>query len=904
MSYLISGSQKPFCKIGVSAILSSFALSSLLISNSVHAKEEQASSEKKVLVTGSRIKKVDINELSPILSISREDIDKQGYATVKDVIAGLAQNTGGTIDNSFTFGFTPGASSVNLRGVGFGHTLVLIDGRRLPMYPIGIGGALNFVDLSAIPMAFVERIDVLTDGASAIYGSDAVSGVINIITRKDIEGISMSYRFGDTSEGGYESHRYNLMTGARNGDTQLDLIFDIWSQKALWATQRDYAASDVANSRGRYSISGASFLGLETGQVYQHPDCGTENDPIGGNGKPDVRFSYFNPGEIWCGFDRAPYRQLVAPQDRFSLMSRLSYEINPSLSFISRIGYSYANMNIQMEPNFYGGSLFNGYGSAVPNYGAILRADAINNPTRGTGYDEVGVFVRRLVEFGPRTTEIDEHSINLLTGLKGDFADGKYDWELGISYNRTDLDQDRNSILLSGLNAAVDNGLDLFEPIPQNVVNALGYTANRNSNSSNQVVDFSLSGDLPFGFDAGPVQFAIALERVAEKYKDIPDPLVMQGDAFDGVSSGRGERKHLGLGAELSFPFSESFDMDIAIRWDDYNDESNVNSAVSPKVAFGYKMFDSFFTRLSWGKSFRAPDMQRLFGGQTRSFIDVQDPLFLIDENGNSCSGMPSDACQPALVQSVNFLVTSNIDLEEEKGSNLSFGAIWELTEQFSVTIDYFDIKIDDVVTTLTAQSLVDSCVYYELFCEFIQRDSAGTLYGNGAYIEAQAINFVEWDTQGIDVVFNYEWQNTTGKWSTALSVTKVDKFQTQFKKEFGKLENVGLGLLPEYRANLLVDWQLENLGMTVRVNYIDKVGGYYCTPCQEEQFIDSWLTSNINMRYAFSDYIRVHLGVNNVSNEAPPEDPSQTVWPWFPVAAGYHSAIGRELYIQIESNF
>ena len=894
-----------FC---ITTLYAGIALAGIAAPN-ISAFEEATGTEetdKKILVTGTRIKKIDLNNLSPILSISREDIDKQGYATVKDVIDGLTQNTGGTMDNSFTFGFAPAASSVNLRGIGFGHTLVLIDGRRLQIYPVGISGTSNFVDLSSIPMAFVERVDVLTDGASAVYGSDAVSGVINVITRKDIEGISMNYRYGDSSEGGYENHRYNLITGARNGDTQIDFIFDIWSQEAIWASQRDYAASDLSNPRGSYSGGGASFLAFDTfgTTVIQHPDCGTSDDPIGGLGVPDVQISYFSEGEIYCGFDRSPFRQLKAPQDRFSLMTRLTYEISPELSLFSRIGYSNAQTETQLEPNFYGGELFNGSGSAVQNFGGILPPGASNNPTTGTGNELWGVFVRRLVEFGPRVTEYDDNSINFLLGLEGSFAEGQYDWEVGVSYNRTDLDADSNNILLSGLNSRVDNGLDLFEPIPQDVVNSLSYNAHQESFSSNRVIDFSISGDLSSGFDAGPVKFAIAVEHVSEKYKDKPDPLVLQGDAFDGRTSGGGERDHLGIGAELNFPFTEDFEVDFALRWDDYDDASKVNSAVSPRIALGYRPLDNVLTRLSWGKSFRAPDMQRLFGGQTKSFIDIVDPEFLVDQNGNLCSDPQAQNCSPALIQSVSLLVGSNIELQEEEGSNLSFGLIWEIGEGLNLSIDYFNIELDEVVTTLSAQSVVDICSAYGVLCESVNRDGAGTLIGSDAFIETNAINFAEQDTSGIDLVLSYDWQNTAGSWSTSVSVTKVDEFETRFTQQTDSIENIGLGILPEYRANLMFDWHQENWAVTARVNYVDKLAGSFCFPCSSEQFTDSWTTASASVRYAFSDFTRIRLGINNLTNKEPPEDPTQTVWPWFRTGGGYYNAVGRELYLQIDTTF
>lgn len=875
-------------------------------STSVYSQEEasEEKEDKKVVVTGSRIKKVDLNNLKPILSISREDFDKQGFASAKDVIDSISQNSGGTLDNSFTFGFTPAASSVNIRGLGFGHTLVLVDGRRLPIYPVGVSGTSNFVDLSSIPTAFIERVDVLTDGASAVYGSDAVSGVINVITRKDIEGISMNYRYGDTSDGGFTNHRYNLITGARNGDTQIDFIVDLWRQDALWATQRDYASSDVADPSGSFSTGGASFLGF-SGTAYQHPDCGTENDPIGGLSIPDVEGTVFSINGVWCGFDRAPFRQLIAPQDKFSVMTRLSYEINSDLTLFSRFGYSNSETETQFEPNFYGGGLINGFGAAVDNFGGILPAGAINNPTTGTAFEEPGFFVRRLVEFGPRQSKIENNSINMLLGMEGSFGDGQFDWEMGLSYNRTDLDTDSNNILLSGLNAAVDNGLDLFQPIPQAVVNSLTFNANQESFSSNQVFDFAISGDLPYSVGAGPIQFALALEYVNEKYRDTPEPLVAQGDAFDGQTSGRGERDHIGIGGELSFPFSDSFELDIALRWDDYDDASSVNSAVSPRVAMAYRATENFLTRFSWGRSFRAPDMQRLFGGPTQSFVDILDPEFLFDTNGQPCADITAPDCSPILVQSVSLLSGSNIDLKEEEGSNLNLGFVLEFDNGFDLSVDYFEIELEEVVTTINPQSIVNICTFTGALCENVTRDIIGSLFGADAFIQSNAVNFAEQDTSGVDVILNYDWSNDSGRWSTNLNITRVNDFITQFADSSSRIENVELGFFPEYRAKFVMDWDRENWGATVRINYVDSLGGSLCNGfCEQDEFIGSWTTTSMSGRYKLGDYTRIIFGVNNLANEEPPKDPTLTTWPFFLNGGGYYNAVGRELYFQVDTTF
>lgn len=866
--------------------------------------EEQVDTEdNRVVVTGTRIKKIDINNLSPITSISREDMDKFGYATVKDVIDGLSQNTGGTIDNSFTTGFTPGASSVNLRGIGFGHTLVLVDGRRLPIYPIAIGGTNNFVDLSSIPMAFVERIDVLTDGASAVYGSDAVSGVINVITRKEIEGISINYRYGDSFDGGYENHRFNLMTGTQRGDTQIDLILDLWQQAPLWATQRKYAASDVVGDLGNYSGGGASFIGLTSGQVYQHPGCGTSADPINGLGIPNVEVNFFSASEIWCGFDRTPFRQLIAPQKRASLMTRLRHEFSPDLSFFGRVGYSNAQTDVQLEPNFYGGALFNGFGNGTNNNGGVVVQGAANNPTTGSNFEESGIFVRRLLEFGARRESIDNDSYNLLAGLEGSISKGRYDWELGLSYNKTDLDIVSNNILLSGLNAAVENGLDLFETIPAETVNSLSFNARQNSYSTNRVIDFSFAGDLKAGLDAGPIQFALAIEQVAEKYKDQPDVRVVDGDAFGGASSGIGKRKHLGIGGELSFPFTDNFEMDIALRWDDYSDASKVNNAFSPRISLGYHPFESILTRFSWGKSFRAPDMQRLFGGATRSFIDLLDPEKLVDADGNDCGdAQASDVCQPSLVQSVQVFTLSNIDLTEEKGSNMNLGLIWQASEDFSMSLDYFRVNLKDVVATPSVQAIVNICSRFGELCELVERDSAGSLSSAGAYVATFAINLAEQNTDGIDLTFNYDWQNTLGRWSSTFNTTWVSSFNTRLSPGASEVDSVNLGALPEFRSSFVLDWHSEQWGATLKGSYIDEMAGLFCLECDRSEYMDSWTTFNLSARFAYNEFTTLRMGINNIANKKPPVDPTQTTWPWFFNDGGYYSAVGREFYLQVET--
>lgn len=876
-------------KIGVAvkhALILGAGLS--LATTPLSAAEDDGAREERVVITGSRIKRVDAEGVSPVVSITREEMDRQGLATVQDVIDGLTQNAGGSIDQSFTFGFTPAASSVNLRGFGFGRTLTLLDGRRMPIYPVGISGTTNFVDLSSIPTAMIERIDILTDGASAIYGSDAVSGVINIITRKDINGSDLTLRRSVTADGGADTSRFQFLSGVTTDKTTVDFIVDYWKQGALYARDRDYAGSDVANARGAYSIGGSSFLGLDTGTIYQDPNCGTPNDALGGLGQPDQVIPIFSANDTWCGFDRTAYRMLFSPSEQKSATGRVTYEINPDLSFFGRVGFSDQTNYVELEPNFYGGGFFTGFGTLVPNNGAILPGNAVNNPTAGTANEEQGVFVRRLVEYGPRTSKFKTTGVNFLAGLEGVAFDGMFDWELGWSYMRSDVGVRRNNIILSALNAEVDNGLDLFQPIPQSVVDTTSYLATRDAYSWTRGIDFSLSGDLPFELAGGPVQFAAAIDKQHQEYFDESDPITTAGEGFDGASAGGGDRDYTGVAVEFRMPFTNELELNLAVRRDSYDDRSDVGSATSPRVALMYSPLDTLKFRATWGESFRAPDMQRLFGSRTRGFVTVTDP-FLND----------------VTVQSVNVFTGSNLALEEEQGENLNIGVVWEAMDSLTVTADYYQIELENIVAAPTAQFILNTCFNSGNLCELITRDSQGTLQGNDAFIESTAQNLSLQEITGIDLTINYDWQTELGNFNSRFSWSWVDEFTTQFDENSAPVENISLGALPENRINANLGWSNDVYNANIRVSYVDELAGGFCGgSCTSDQFIDAYTTVNLSFGYDMGDYGRFLFGVNNVTNEAPPEDPTANNWPWFLNAGGYYSAKGREFSLQYTQSF
>lgn len=868
---------------------SGLVLTSIAFSGLAMAEEDPKELERET-VTGSRIKKIDVEGVSPLFVISAEDISKQGFTDVQQVLDALPQNLGGSVDASFTFGFTPSGSSIDLRGLGNGRSLVLLDGRRMPIFPLGLSGTDNFVDLSAIPTVIIDRIEVLTDGASAIYGADAVSGVINIITRKDYDGIQANLLYGDTSNGGYQHGRVQGIIGNTTDTTNTLFTLEYWDNDEIKAKDRDYAASDVANPRGDYSIGGSSFIDYDTLQVNPDPNCGTPNDGIGGQGIPNNVVDVGLPGEqAWCGFNRTAYRQLWADQERISVSGRVDHDLNNELTLFARAGYTQKNTETQLEPNFYGGSIF-GYDSPGGVYPegawASVPPGASNDPVPGS--TSGGDFVRRLVEFGPRSSDIDEKIFNTVVGAKGTFMES--DWEFGLSYSTIELDSKSPNIILSGLNSYINgsNGsLNLFEPIPESVVDEVSYTQKREADSSNWTADLVVTGDTPWELAGGNVAYAGLVEFAKEWYDDVSDEISMSGDNFDGASAGGGSRKRSAVGAEFSLPVVESVELTLAGRYDYYDDKSDVGGKFSPKIAGSWRPLDALMFRASWGESFRAPDMQRLFGADTVGYQTVNDPV----------TGLQ--------VQSVEIRTGSNIALDAEEGENFNIGVVWEPLEDLTLKADYYKIEVDGLITSLSEQFILNECGADEsgALCGLVHRDAAGTLIGG--YIESNAQNLSYQKIDGIDFTVGYDWDaGNVGDFSFDFLWAWVNSVETKLTDSSPTVENIGFATIPENRVAFVADWGRQAWGATLRVDWTDEMCGVNGFDCGSDEMIDDYTLVNGTVRYDMDNYGRLQLGIHNIFDEDPADDPTNFSWPWFYNNGGYSNPLGRTYTLQYTYDF
>lgn len=917
---------------GFAGAIAALAMAAVGLISPAHAQDstdQGAVKLEKVEVTGSRIKRLDVEGPTPVTIISRDQIEKSGYTSVQDLLRNLSQNTGGTIDQSFTFGFTPGAAGVDLRGFGAGRTLILLDGRRLPAYPVGISGTDQFTDLSTIPTVMIERVEILTDGASAIYGSDAISGVINIITRKDIHDSYGSVRVGGTQHGGGANQRVQAVTGVMTGTSSMSLFAEYFNQKAIKISQRSYSHSDFTGG-GNGSGFGSTFFGFD-GQQVPDPNCGTPQDALGGLGV--LR------GSI-CRFDRSPWREYQPDLRHGALALRYDRDFG-GIHAYTRMSYFTSQTNTQFEPNAYsGGEGFdpvNPFAQIIPftthNFGTVPAGASNNHAAQSTDdngdpiVDENGnpvfpdgFYQRRLVEYGPRGDDISTDDILLLQGLRGAFGEG-WTWDFGVQYGRERVRDLRRNIISSVLdNEVANNGLDLFQPIPQDVIDRTSFTAVKDANSSSFQVDGTLTGPLPIALPGGNVMFSFHPEAVYERYFDRADPLSALGDAFDGASSGGGDRAHYAGGVEFVMPILKQLEFDLAGRYDYYDDNSRVGGAFSPKASLQYRPIDTLYFRASAGKSFRAPDLQRLFGGPTKAFDSAIDTPLCIAQGGTPTQSDNIPACVEP-VQSISIRVLSNPDLSEERGENFSVGSGWEPIRDLTLKVDYFWIQLRDIVVDPSTQTVLDNCALFNTGCDQIVRAPGGDQNGDGqeldelgSFVILKSRNQALERVKGIDFSTNYHLNaGGAGRFTFDYGLTWVQSEILQEASDSPATEQIYFASLPRYRMDGMVDWQMGPFGAFLRADYIDEYPGAFADTASDhpskDLYFSSFTTFGMQLRYMANKWGTFRLGVDNLFDRDMPLDPTanggnrpnqfidatQTT---------FHNAIGRAFYAQYEIKF
>lgn len=888
----------------ISALLAGSISALSGISISVQAQESGAMEE--VVVTGSRIRRIDNETASPVVTISSEYIEKVGFSSVQDVLADLPQNSGGSLDQQQVFGFTPAASGVDLRGAGLGRSLTLMDGKRLPKYPIPAGGTDNFVDTSNIPLGAIERIEVLTSGGSAIYGSDAMGGVVNVILKESFEGVEIKGRLGDTDHGGGQHTNVSLVAGHVTENSNLMFFLENDEKDSVKASQRNNfnnLGSDLASDTfGAYSSYGLSIRNLNGSVATPLP----ENDCIDRGLQPLYSGSgaYSN-----CGFNRATRRDLMPDMERTSALLNYSLDLSENLEWYSRLDYTTSESFRNIEP------------MPVSEYTYYVGEDELGNPDPGfvtlqsdlsgdiARFDQVtgfggdfaaladGIYwpTRRMIEFGNRRTQTEVDNYTVLTGFRGQFGDG-WNYDVDYQFSRTEF-SDESPGFASGSGyfdylASGTNGRSIFDLMTEQEVASAAYLPWSEAESTFTGFSATVDGDI-FVMPSGNASVAMGIESYREWFYNTSDPESLAGNILStGGSSGKGKRDYDAVFVETLFPLLDTVTATLAVRYDNYSDFGN---NTSPQATIEYRPTENILIRGLWADTFRAPDMQRVYGDPTAAFDQIVDPYGCELQGGTVDPNSPIASCNGELY--VDVAVGPNSELDAETGTNWSVGTVLNFGS-FDASIDYWNMEIEDIVNDLSAQQIASD---YDIYGSLIVRNTIGEIDSVNA--TAQNLSFRE--TTGVDFSTGYVLSfDELGQLRLRLTGTYLLDYDEQFDITSPVEDVMENDRVPEWRAQFAVGWDYDYFSTNLYFNYIGDMNGTNIEDFQGAGIpltIDDQVKINLSASVALGSF-GAQVGVTNLTDEGPEIDPTDFGWPYYPQE--YYNAMGRAYYVSMNYKF
>ena len=765
----------------------------------------------RIEVTGSNIRRADVETASPVQVITREDIERGGSATVAELMSKLSANLlsfndqlsiGSQITRPFQPLPRPGQSTVNLHGIGDGSTLVLVNGRRVANYAFD-GGA---VDVNSIPIGAIDRVEVLKDGASAIYGTDAIAGVVNFILRKDYSGADVSAYGAVTGQGGGNQYRATVNAGFGNLATDRFNVFgtlNYQKDEALSAASRDFTRTGYRPDMGLFSFNFFSF----PANVLT-PQGDLVNPTAAGGCVPPRSFPVVIPpnNTLACGYDPQSFADIVPPAERFNALGRATFQLDPDLSVYTDFAYSRNRLALTLPPTPISSQVTTGgaqvlYPASGPYYPSAFAA--------ANGIDGDLQLRLRTESLGDRVDDIDSQAIRAVVGADGAFAGWDYSTALVYSRNTQTDDLAHGYVsqqrLLQGLATGLINPFGPSGPEGDALLQAslLDGGNYHTATGTTWLVDAHASRDIAH-LPRGPIAIAVGAEARKEELTNDFSPLTQSGDivTIGDVPSVAGERKAQAVYAEASVPFAKGWESQIALRYDHYSD---FGGTVNPKLAIRWQPVSQLVLRSSWGTGFRAPTLYDLHVPvQQMGTTDPihQDPLRCpVTHESRDCE------------EGFTSLGGGNVHLAAETSEQFNAGAVWEPFAGTSMSIDYWKINKSNIIQTLSEE---------QLFSEFAHWSATNVVRGpvDPAYTGLPGPivsvflgneNLGDLRTSGYEI--DLQWRGRTTSLGR-LSFTFNGTYVTAYKLDFGTGQfssalgnNEVNGPVPRWRHYASVTW-------------------------------------------------------------------------------------------------
>ncbi len=887
-----------------------------------------------VEVTGSRIKKAEIEGQSPVQVITAADIEATGLGSIGDIIQRISVS-GSSLNTKFNsagnFGFPPdgggvgsGSTTVSLRNLGAKRTLILVDGLRW-VSESSASGVSAAVDLNTLPASAVDRIEILTDGASSLYGSDAIAGVVNIITKKKQDGGSARLYYGDYSKGDGSTTQGNVSLGASGErfDFFADISYykqdgissDVWEQSRFPVPGTGIDNGSSATPTGRFVFAPADPN--ETYGGLCPIDGGASFCNLAGNGTSGTpTIADFHP---WVGsgpnsdrFNFAPYNLLLTPSERKSLFVQGNYRITDYINWNIKGTYTQRESVNQAAPE----PIFLGSEAGTYGLGDFVAIDATNpyNPFGMTIGPDGTLVARRPVEGGPRVFRQEVDTRYFSTGLNGDFGIGERNFFWDVNYINAENKANQTvtgTYNIAHIQRALGPVAECTAPcVPLNLFGGPGtitremldyilFTENDRSQQKLSAWTANLSGDL-LNLPAGALSFAGGFEHRNQSGYYTPDAIVTAGES-NGVPSGptRGDYSvdeyYLELNAPLLADIAavKRLDLSIASRYSDY---SNFGGTTNNKFGLRWQVNDDLTLRSTWAEGFRAPSIGELYGTFSRFDATIQDPCNnATGQTGANCAtlGVPDPANFEQANTQISVVTGGNPNLRPEESTSFTMGAVyspsWGENTAWSQKLDfeltYYRISIDDAIQASDAQTQLNRCVETldPVYCDDIGRSSGGNINR----FDNTLFNLGQVETKGYDVGVSWLGNETgIGTFGASLQTTYLKHYRA-VATDSGEAEPREVGVevadsgMPKWRATARLNWNIGSWSAGWTARYLSELtegcGGAEGYPICDGPDSTHRLggTTYHDLRASWTVPIDLQLtisgGVNNVFGKEPP---------------------------------
>jgi iron complex outermembrane receptor protein len=863
-----------------------------------------ASAPPAVVITGSRIARAGTEGPSAVTVITGADIEKQGYRNVFDALSNQTQNSGFVQGADYGNTFTPSANAISLRGLGPNHTLVLLNGRRMADFPVAYDGTVNFTNLANIPSSVVERVEILSGGASAVYGSDAVAGVVNIILKKQFDGLDVNLKAGGTSRGGASDKRLQI-TGGKTFD-KLNTLFsvELLERNPLWSADRDFMAAktDVAPTSviGRKNVSTGKYVDLGN-------TCATNSDMFGGS-----TVSYASKTGSYCASPKVgpTYWTTMTKNSSQNVFGSANYELSPTTTLYAEALFGQnRSINNTRGPSWTSRSL-------TDSYFWNQNTNAYEAWTRYISPEEMGG-VERYNRYW------DDQASSLSLGARGIIPGTSWSYEAGYTASLYKSQDHRPRILANadsfflgpqlGLNA---DGVAIYAPDPARLTTRLtaaefagisGASVSDDKSWTN-TVSLSASGEA-FDLPAGPVKVATVAEYGKQGFSNTPDARINQGyfNIATGSDVTAGTRKRYAVGAEFNIPVIKTVDATLAGRYDRYSYAGRDDGKFTYNGGIEWRPAKQLLVRGTYATSFRAPDMNYIFKARGTGYYSSTTDYYRCAKSGQPIAGCEFANYSPG----ADYVQTGSKDLGSEKGRSTGLGIVWSPSADFDVSVDYWNIKISDLVTNLSADKLLRDEAECRMAGDLTSPTCADAISrivrfadnslnrpGEIKQILVNPINAASTSVDGIDVATKYVFR--TAGYGNFIAKANYSKTLNKHSRQFdGDPLNDDLKDLTIYdwrdKLNASLTW---NAGKWSNTLFLQRYGK--APNAAGDAFLTPTTLVNGSVVYRLNENATLSVAVNNLFNKVKVD--TSGGWPYYPV--GNYSPVGRQAWVELNYHF